>query len=150
MADANSGLQGEEPFWCLLLGPVGVPSSAKGSARDEHFAERTAGLFLQIALGSEGSTATCIFEDTPENCIADLSVSLVPVSLASSTVGPGGQIVHTETTEVILRGDPLNGFGLQLQGGIFATETLSSPPLIRFIEPDSPAERLETLALSFK
>uniref|UniRef100_A0A6I8NRE7 Glutamate receptor interacting protein 2 n=1 Tax=Ornithorhynchus anatinus TaxID=9258 RepID=A0A6I8NRE7_ORNAN len=63
------------------------------------------------------------------------------VSLASSTVGPGGQIVHTETTEVILRGDPLNGFGLQLQGGIFATETLSSPPLIRFIEPDSPAER---------
>ncbi|ETE70080.1 Glutamate receptor-interacting protein 2, partial [Ophiophagus hannah] len=63
------------------------------------------------------------------------------ISLASSTVGPGGQIVHTETTEVILRGDPLNGFGLQLQGGIFATETLSSPPLIRFIEPDSPAER---------
>ncbi|EMP35594.1 Glutamate receptor-interacting protein 2, partial [Chelonia mydas] len=63
------------------------------------------------------------------------------VSLASSTVGPGGQIVHTETTEVILRGDPLNGFGLQLQGGIFATETLSSPPLVRFIEPDSPAER---------
>nr|XP_020836790.1 LOW QUALITY PROTEIN: glutamate receptor-interacting protein 2 [Phascolarctos cinereus] len=63
------------------------------------------------------------------------------LSLASSTVGPGGQIVHTETTEVVLRGDPLNGFGLQLQGGIFATETLSSPPLIRFIEPDSPAER---------
>ncbi|XP_059712559.1 glutamate receptor-interacting protein 2 isoform X7 [Haemorhous mexicanus] len=63
------------------------------------------------------------------------------LSLASSTVGPGGQIVHTETTEVVLRGDPLNGFGLQLQGGIFATETLSSPPLVRFIEPDSPAER---------
>ncbi|KAJ7316937.1 hypothetical protein JRQ81_003099, partial [Phrynocephalus forsythii] len=68
-------------------------------------------------------------------------VFLISVSLSSSTVGPGGQIVHTETTEVILRGDPLNGFGLQLQGGIFATETLSSPPLIRFIEPDSPAER---------
>ncbi|XP_019289184.2 glutamate receptor-interacting protein 2 isoform X2 [Panthera pardus] len=63
------------------------------------------------------------------------------LSLASSTVGPGGQIVHTETTEVILCGDPLSGFGLQLQGGIFATETLSSPPLVRFIEPDSPAER---------
>lgn len=72
---------------------------------------------------------------------------LLSVSLASSTVGPGGQIVHTETTEVVLRGDPLNGFGLQLQGGIFATETLSSPPLVRFIEPDSPAERLETLPL---
>ncbi|XP_073900590.1 glutamate receptor-interacting protein 2 isoform X3 [Castor canadensis] len=63
------------------------------------------------------------------------------LSLASSTVGPGGQIVHTETTEVVLCGDPLSGFGLQLQGGIFTTETLSSPPLVRFIEPDSPAER---------
>nr|KAF6420404.1 glutamate receptor interacting protein 2 [Molossus molossus] len=63
------------------------------------------------------------------------------LSLASSTVGPGGQIVHMETTEVVLCGDPLSGFGLQLQGGIFATETLSSPPLVRFIEPDSPAER---------
>ncbi|KAM4021567.1 glutamate receptor-interacting protein 2 isoform 2-T2 [Anomaloglossus baeobatrachus] len=63
------------------------------------------------------------------------------ISLASSTVGPGGQIIHTEITEIVLRGDPLNGFGIQLQGGIFATETLSSPPLIRFIEPDSPAER---------
>ncbi|XP_008562607.1 PREDICTED: glutamate receptor-interacting protein 2 [Galeopterus variegatus] len=63
------------------------------------------------------------------------------LSLVSSTVGPGGQIVHTETTEIMLFGDPLSGFGLQLQGGIFATETLSSPPLVRFIEPDSPAER---------
>ena len=75
----------------------------------------------------------------------DSALSAVPVcpavSLASSTVGPGGQIVHTETTEVVLYGDPLSGFGLQLQGGIFATETLSSPPLVRFIEPDSPAER---------
>lgn len=63
------------------------------------------------------------------------------MSLASSSVGPGGQIVHTESSEVTLRGDPLNGFGVQLQGGIFATETLSAPPLIRFIEPDSSAER---------
>uniref|UniRef100_A0A667Y233 Glutamate receptor interacting protein 2 n=1 Tax=Myripristis murdjan TaxID=586833 RepID=A0A667Y233_9TELE len=63
------------------------------------------------------------------------------LSLASSSVGPGGQVVHVETSEVVLRGDPLNGFGVQLQGGIFATETLSAPPLIRFIEPDSSAER---------
>ncbi|XP_048879822.1 glutamate receptor-interacting protein 2 isoform X2 [Brienomyrus brachyistius] len=63
------------------------------------------------------------------------------LSLASSTVGPGGQIVHTEISEITLHGDPLNGFGVQLQGGIFATETLSAPPLIRFIEPDSSAER---------
>ncbi|XP_061074796.1 glutamate receptor-interacting protein 2 [Conger conger] len=69
------------------------------------------------------------------------SLSAPSVSLASSSVGPGGQIVHTETSEVTLRGDPLNGFGVQLQGGIFATETLSAPPVIRFIEPDSPAER---------
>ncbi|KAI1892383.1 hypothetical protein AGOR_G00132800 [Albula goreensis] len=47
------------------------------------------------------------------------------LSLASSTVGLGGQIVHTETAE----------------GGVFATESLAAPPLIRFIEPDSPAER---------
>ncbi|KAA0712410.1 Glutamate receptor-interacting protein 2 [Triplophysa tibetana] len=61
-------------------------------------------------------------------------------SSSSSSVGPGGQIVHTESSEITLRGDPLNGFGVQLQGGIFATETLSAPPLIRFIEPDSSAE----------
>lgn len=65
----------------------------------------------------------------------------ISVSLASSSVGPGGQIYHVETSEVVLKGDPLTGFGLQLQGGVFATETLSAPPVIRFIEPDSPAER---------
>ncbi|XP_075330830.1 glutamate receptor-interacting protein 2-like isoform X3 [Odontesthes bonariensis] len=63
------------------------------------------------------------------------------LSLASSSVGPGGQVFHVETSEVILRGDLLTGFGIQLQGGVFATETLSAPPVIRFIEPDSPAER---------
>uniref|UniRef100_A0A8C6SE19 Glutamate receptor interacting protein 2b n=1 Tax=Neogobius melanostomus TaxID=47308 RepID=A0A8C6SE19_9GOBI len=63
------------------------------------------------------------------------------LSLSSSSVGPGGQVVHVETSEVVLCGDPLNGFGVQLQGGIFATETLSAPPLVRFIEPDSSAER---------
>uniref|UniRef100_A0A8C7G488 Glutamate receptor interacting protein 2a n=1 Tax=Oncorhynchus kisutch TaxID=8019 RepID=A0A8C7G488_ONCKI len=63
------------------------------------------------------------------------------LSLASSSVGPGGQVVHVETSEVIVRGDPLTGFGVQLQGGVFATETLNVPAVIRFIEPDSPAER---------
>ncbi|XP_068454709.1 glutamate receptor-interacting protein 2-like isoform X2 [Clinocottus analis] len=63
------------------------------------------------------------------------------LSLASSSVGPGGQVFHVETSEVFLRGDPLTGFGIQLQGGVFATEALSAPPVIRFMEPDSPAER---------
>ncbi|XP_038863429.1 glutamate receptor-interacting protein 2-like [Salvelinus namaycush] len=63
------------------------------------------------------------------------------LSLSSSSVGPGGQVVHVETSEVVLRGDPLLGFGVQLQGGVYSTETLSAPPVIRFIEPDSPAER---------
>lgn len=63
------------------------------------------------------------------------------VSLASSTVGLAGQVVHTETTEVVLTADPIVGFGIQLQGSVFATETLSSPPLISYIESDSPAER---------
>ncbi|KAK1898525.1 Glutamate receptor-interacting protein 2 [Dissostichus eleginoides] len=70
------------------------------------------------------------------------------LSLASSSVGPGGQIFHVETSEVILRGDPLTGFGIQLQGGVFATETLSAPPVIRFIEPDSPAERCGLLQVT--
>lgn len=68
-------------------------------------------------------------------------VFFLAASLASSSVGPGGQIVHTESSEVTLTGDPLSGFGVQLQGGIFATETLSAPPVIRFIEPDSSAEK---------
>ncbi|XP_066580709.1 glutamate receptor-interacting protein 1 isoform X4 [Amia ocellicauda] len=63
------------------------------------------------------------------------------LSLASSTLGLAGQVVHTETTEVTLVSDPILGFGIQLQGGVFATETLSSPPLIAYMDPDSPAER---------
>ncbi|XP_064364833.1 glutamate receptor-interacting protein 1 isoform X8 [Dromaius novaehollandiae] len=67
------------------------------------------------------------------------------LSLASSTVGLAGQVVHTETTEVVLTADPIVGFGIQLQGSVFATETLSSPPLISYIESDSPAERCGVL-----
>uniref|UniRef100_A0A672RHS2 Glutamate receptor-interacting protein 1-like n=1 Tax=Sinocyclocheilus grahami TaxID=75366 RepID=A0A672RHS2_SINGR len=62
------------------------------------------------------------------------------MSLASSTVGLAGQVVHTETTEVTLISDSIMGFGIQLQGGVFATETLSSPPLIAYIDPDSPCQ----------
>ncbi|XP_056654399.1 glutamate receptor-interacting protein 1 isoform X8 [Monodelphis domestica] len=69
------------------------------------------------------------------------------VSLASSTVGLAGQVVHTETTEVVLTADPVVGFGIQLQGSVFATETLSSPPLISYIEADSPAERCGVLQI---
>ncbi|CAN0068014.1 unnamed protein product [Lampetra planeri] len=63
------------------------------------------------------------------------------LSIASSTLGLNGQVVHTDTTEVVLLGDPMSGFGLQLQGGVFSTELLCSPPLVGFIELDSPAER---------
>ncbi|KAL4640671.1 glutamate receptor-interacting protein 1-like [Arapaima gigas] len=63
------------------------------------------------------------------------------LSLASSTLGLSGQVVHTETTEVTLVSDTIMGFGIQLQGGVFATETQSSPPLIAYLDPDSPAER---------
>nr|XP_006130250.1 glutamate receptor-interacting protein 1 isoform X1 [Pelodiscus sinensis] len=69
------------------------------------------------------------------------------LSLASSTVGLAGQVVHTETTEVALTADPIVGFGIQLQGSVFATETLSSPPLISYIECDSPAERCGVLQI---
>ncbi|XP_041442276.1 glutamate receptor-interacting protein 1 isoform X18 [Xenopus laevis] len=67
------------------------------------------------------------------------------LSLASSTVGLAGQVVHTESTEVVLNADPVIGFGIQLQGSVFATETLSSPPLISYIDVDSPAERCGVL-----
>ncbi|KAM5170857.1 glutamate receptor-interacting protein 1 isoform 3-T3 [Mantella aurantiaca] len=67
------------------------------------------------------------------------------LSLASSTVGLSGQVVHTESTEVVLTADPIVGFGIQLQGSVFATETLSSPPLISYIDVDSPAERCGVL-----
>uniref|UniRef100_A0A8C9RZD5 Glutamate receptor interacting protein 1 n=1 Tax=Scleropages formosus TaxID=113540 RepID=A0A8C9RZD5_SCLFO len=69
------------------------------------------------------------------------------VSLASSTLGLAGQVVHTETTEVTLISDSIMGFGIQLQGGVFATETLTSPPLIAYIDPDSPAERCGILQI---
>ncbi|XP_057285463.1 glutamate receptor-interacting protein 1 isoform X7 [Pezoporus wallicus] len=69
------------------------------------------------------------------------------LSLASSTVGLAGQVVHTETTEVVLTADPMVGFGIQLQGSVFATETLTSPPLISYIESDSPAERCGVLQI---
>ncbi|KAK1789997.1 hypothetical protein P4O66_002314 [Electrophorus voltai] len=69
------------------------------------------------------------------------------LSLASSTVGLAGQVVHTETTDVTLVSDSIMGFGIQLQGGVFATETLTSPPLIAYIDPDSPAERCGILQI---
>ncbi|XP_064175362.1 glutamate receptor-interacting protein 1-like isoform X6 [Anguilla rostrata] len=69
------------------------------------------------------------------------------LSLASSTLGLTGQVVHTETTEVMLISDSIMGFGIQLQGGVFATETLSSPPLIAYMDPDSPAERCGILQI---
>ncbi|XP_076027121.1 glutamate receptor-interacting protein 2 [Genypterus blacodes] len=113
---------------------------------------------LVSASFSPGSTTTSGPSSQSSNTLPRVTVPMSPrnsllkrrqrkkehkssLSLASSSVGPGGQVVHVETSEVILTGDPLNGFGVQLQGGIFATETLSAPPLIRFIEPDSSAER---------
>ncbi|XP_023682026.1 glutamate receptor-interacting protein 1 isoform X11 [Paramormyrops kingsleyae] len=69
------------------------------------------------------------------------------LSLASSTLGLAGQVVHTETTEVMLLSESIMGFGIQLQGGVFATETLTSPPLIAYIDPDSPAERSGVLQI---
>ncbi|XP_030072277.1 LOW QUALITY PROTEIN: glutamate receptor-interacting protein 1 [Microcaecilia unicolor] len=67
------------------------------------------------------------------------------LSLASTAMGLAGQIVHMENTEVVLTADPILGFGIQLQGSVFATETMSSPPLISYIDPDSPAERCGVL-----
>ena len=88
-----------------------------------------------ICVSKAGVSGAC------SNLTSFFFVFVSPVSLASSTVGLAGQVVHTETTEVVLTADPVTGFGIQLQGSVFATETLSSPPLISYIEADSPAER---------
>ena len=88
-----------------------------------------------ICFRNAGVPGACI------NLKSFFSVFLPLVSLASSTVGLARQVVHTETTEVVLTADPVTGFGIQLQGSVFATETLSSPPPISYIEADSPAER---------
>uniref|UniRef100_H2ZEM1 PDZ domain-containing protein n=1 Tax=Ciona savignyi TaxID=51511 RepID=H2ZEM1_CIOSA len=84
------------------------------------------------------------------------NTSLLPlVSLASADYLSNNQVVHTEVTEVQLLAsddiiDPMTSsalpnFGMQLQGGIFSTEVLTSPPFISFIEPDRPADRCGVL-----
>uniref|UniRef100_H2ZEM2 PDZ domain-containing protein n=1 Tax=Ciona savignyi TaxID=51511 RepID=H2ZEM2_CIOSA len=77
------------------------------------------------------------------------------LSLASADYLSNNQVVHTEVTEVQLLAsddiiDPMTSsalpnFGMQLQGGIFSTEVLTSPPFISFIEPDRPADRCGVL-----
>uniref|UniRef100_H2ZEM4 PDZ domain-containing protein n=1 Tax=Ciona savignyi TaxID=51511 RepID=H2ZEM4_CIOSA len=77
------------------------------------------------------------------------------MSLASADYLSNNQVVHTEVTEVQLLAsddiiDPMTSsalpnFGMQLQGGIFSTEVLTSPPFISFIEPDRPADRCGVL-----
>ncbi|CAM9440051.1 unnamed protein product [Lampetra planeri] len=62
-------------------------------------------------------------------------------SSSCSTLGPGGQVVHTESVALHLASDGGPGFGLHLQGGTFSTDVFGAPLLIGYIEPDSPAER---------
>ncbi|XP_070557993.1 glutamate receptor-interacting protein 1-like isoform X2 [Ptychodera flava] len=63
-------------------------------------------------------------------------------SVTSSVNGlmASGQVCRTETTEVVLE-STVRDFGISLQGGVFATEILSSPPIISFLEPGGAAER---------
>uniref|UniRef100_A0A8C4N2U2 Glutamate receptor interacting protein 2 n=1 Tax=Eptatretus burgeri TaxID=7764 RepID=A0A8C4N2U2_EPTBU len=70
------------------------------------------------------------------------------LSLSSSTIGLGGQVVHPETIELSLRTTSYHPtFGLSLQGSDFPSEVLSFSPVIAFLEPDSPAERCGFLQL---
>ncbi|XP_077996877.1 glutamate receptor-interacting protein 1-like [Glandiceps talaboti] len=68
-------------------------------------------------------------------------------SNASVTSGPSfngmlasNQVCRTEMTKVVLE-SIIRDFGISLQGGVFATEILSSPPIIEFLEPGGSAER---------
>lgn len=78
------------------------------------------------------------------------SIVVLSVSLASVDLRGGNQVVHAESVEIcLLSADdncPIGStasqyFGIQLQGGVFATEVLTSPPAIAYIEHDSAAER---------
>nr|XP_039249981.1 glutamate receptor-interacting protein 1-like [Styela clava] len=72
------------------------------------------------------------------------------MSLASVDYLSGNQVVRSENLEICLLAADNNCppgslsamyFGIQLQGGVFATEVFTSSPAIAFIESDSAAER---------
>ncbi|XP_067683698.1 glutamate receptor-interacting protein 1-like isoform X1 [Haliotis asinina] len=65
------------------------------------------------------------------------------MSIASNTTSvltANNQVCHPEATEVMLFCDK-KGLGIQLEGGVFSTATLSEPPVIAYIDPNSPAEQ---------
>ena len=72
------------------------------------------------------------------------------MSLVSTDYFSGNQVVHTEMLDVrlltqddgcdlVTSASSLPNFGIQLQGGVFATEMLN--PIISFVEPDRAADR---------
>uniref|UniRef100_A0A8C4R8U0 PDZ domain-containing protein n=1 Tax=Eptatretus burgeri TaxID=7764 RepID=A0A8C4R8U0_EPTBU len=63
------------------------------------------------------------------------------LSTASNSLGLGGQVVRTENVVVDLQGGLSNGLGIQIQGGLFPSEPLASPPVITCVESKSEAER---------
>ncbi|XP_027398271.1 glutamate receptor-interacting protein 1 isoform X8 [Bos indicus x Bos taurus] len=127
-----------------------VPSSSQTALVSSSFSPTSMSAYSLSSLNM-GTLPRSLYSTSPRGTMMrrrlkkkDFKSSL---SLASSTVGLAGQVVHTETTEVVLTADPVTGFGIQLQGSVFATETLSSPPLISYIEADSPAERCGVLQI---
>uniref|UniRef100_UPI00358E3A2D glutamate receptor-interacting protein 1-like n=1 Tax=Myxine glutinosa TaxID=7769 RepID=UPI00358E3A2D len=69
------------------------------------------------------------------------------ISTASSSLGLGGQVVRTENVVVELQGGFSGGLGIQIQGGLFPSETLASPPIITCVESKSEAERCGLLQI---
>ncbi|XP_023221786.1 glutamate receptor-interacting protein 1-like isoform X2 [Centruroides sculpturatus] len=67
----------------------------------------------------------------PLSCVSNASLVLAGVS---------GQVCHTDTTQVTLCADYC-GFGFSLRSSAFATELLTSPPVICSVDPGGMAEK---------
>ena len=72
------------------------------------------------------------------------------MSLVSTDYFGGNQVVHAEIFEIrlltvddncdlVTSTSALPNFGIQLQGGVFATEIMN--PIISFVEPERAADR---------
>lgn len=67
-------------------------------------------------------------------------------SLASVSKSACTSVGRADRTELILSADH-KGFGFMLQGPAFASEVLSVPPIISFIDHGGPAERYSDVLL---
>ncbi|XP_006814840.1 glutamate receptor-interacting protein 1-like [Saccoglossus kowalevskii] len=97
--------------------------------------------FREPSVYTTGTMRSTMSRKKPTRLTSKLGRQNSSASVSSSyNTMPANQVCRTETTEVILQ-SPSADYGISLQGGVFSTEILSSPPIIDFLEPGGPAER---------